>query len=167
MLYKQSTFGFAVFIICTSTYLVLYLLTLNYSNYSGIDFGCHRFRFYFPLTSTGTGGRYEASGIIETVLAVEDHAHVTRSSSTGSIWILQRLTHVTDSARAARAPRIYGFWRIEILLRRIISTQRQVGSLQKARKISYKMQKSGKCKIKKFNRLVRDTAPRGSGQEID
>ena len=55
------------------------------------------------MSPTGTGERYEASGIIETVLAVEDHARGTRSSSTGSIWILLRLTHVTDSARAARA----------------------------------------------------------------
>ena len=59
------------------------------------------------MSSNGTGERYEASGIFETVLAVEDHARGTRSSSTGSIWILLRLTHVTDSARAARARRGY------------------------------------------------------------
>ena len=51
-------------------------------------------------------------------------------------------------ARRARA-RMYGFSHIEILLRRKISTQKQVGSLQKTRKNRYKRLKSGKCKIKK------------------
>ena len=55
------------------------------------------------MSSTGTGERYEASRIFETVLSVEDHARGTRSSSTGSTWILLRITHDTDSARAARA----------------------------------------------------------------
>ena len=55
------------------------------------------------MTSTDTGGRHQVSGIFETVLAVEDHARGTRSSSTGSTWILLRITHDTDSARAARA----------------------------------------------------------------
>ena len=56
-----------------------------------------------PVSPTGTGERYEASRIFETVLSVEDHARGTRSSSTGSTWILLRITHDTDSARAARA----------------------------------------------------------------
>ena len=66
------------------------------------------------MSSTGTGERYEASGIFETVLAVEDHARGTRSSSTGSIRILLRLTYVTDSERAARARGYTDFmtWRI-------------------------------------------------------
>ena len=52
------------------------------------------------MSPTGTGERYEASRIFETVLSVEDHARGTRSSSTGSTWILLRITHDTDSARA-------------------------------------------------------------------
>eukprot|EP01050_Picozoa_sp_SAG11_P000558 SAG11_NODE_18_length_25850_cov_18.210050_16_plen_92_part_00 len=55
------------------------------------------------MSSAGTGERYEASRIFETVLSVEDHARGTRSSSTGSTWILLRITHDTDWARAARA----------------------------------------------------------------
>ena len=56
------------------------------------------------VASTGTGGRYEASRIFETVLAVEDHARGTRSSSTGSIWIfLRNAACYGFGARRARA----------------------------------------------------------------
>ena len=128
------------------------------------------------MSPTGTGERYEASRIFEAVLSVEDHARGTRSSSTGSTWILLRSTHDTDSARAARARGYTDFSTSRFYCGVKYRLKSKLDLYKRSIKLAIKYKRVKSVKVRSLTEIVRDTirvrvvasglaTPRGSGQE--